>query len=192
VNSRSHVPKTTRSSGYVAGGGRPATWPLAASLCPPRACRPHTICKVVGHFKYAQGWAIKGSKAKPSRNHLVNCPNCPKTPLAFCVWSYNIQRHYAARHPNTEVPTELNAQVQISAGERTAVQTSGSASKATRKRSGKEKAEQEGRRTAMRARAAEEEEREQEQNLGRGMRQATMVAAAIQGEQSSTCMDCSE
>jgi hypothetical protein len=33
----------------------------------------------------------------------------------------------------------------------------------------------------MRARAAEEEEREQERNLGRGMRQAAMVAVAIQG-----------
>ena len=67
------------------------------------------------------------------------------------------------------------------------MQTSGSASKATRKRSGKEKAEQEGRITAMRARAAEEEEREQKHNLGRGttMRQAAMVAAAIQREQSS-------
>jgi type IV secretory pathway VirB10-like protein len=170
---------------------KPATWPASArNLWPPIG---HTICKVVGHFKYAQGWAIKGSKAKPSRNHLVNCPDCPRTPLAFCVWSYNVQRHYAARHPNTElVPPELKAEVQISAGELTAVQTRGSASKATRKRSGKEKAEQEGRRTAMRARAAEEEEREQEHNLRRGMRQAAMVAAGFQGEQSSTCMDCSE
>eukprot|EP00966_Prymnesium_polylepis_P025529 589059-Prymnesium_polylepis.1 len=93
-------------------------------LCPPRAVCSHRsrswICKVVRHFKYAQGWASKGSKAKPSRNHLVNRPNFPKTPLAFCVWSYNIQRHFAMRQPNTEVPTELKAEVQISAGERTA------------------------------------------------------------------------
>ena len=49
-----------------------------------------------------------------------------------------------------EVPAELKAEVQISDGERIAAQTSGSASKATRNRSGKERAEQEGRRTPMR------------------------------------------
>ena len=70
--------------------------------------KPRTNCAVYGNnITYSQKAASKSVKSAPSSNVIMECPACPKKPMPFYAWKYNMPRHWAKYHESITMPHEF-------------------------------------------------------------------------------------
>ena len=99
---------------------------------------------------------------------------CPPKPLAYCLWSYNAEKHWETKHSGVPMPAIFAEATTIPGTERVAVQTW--ASKSTAKRKAQMAAAEQEKQAAVRVRTLEHDKQKEAEQLGQGRRNAVAGA----------------